>query len=86
MSDFSGKMEYEAFVVDMMVADRYLSPRCERSRYKGIPMKFRDTPVIQSLLKSGKYLIRYRGPRRPGRLGQQMCLKNDATHFSIYCR
>lgn len=31
-----------------------------------------------------KYKIRYRGPRRPGRIGQSTCLKKDALRFTAY--
>lgn len=31
-----------------------------------------------------KYKIRYRGPRRKGRIGQSTCLKSDALRFTAY--
>jgi len=31
-----------------------------------------------------KYKIRYRGPRRPGPIGQSTCLKRDALRFTAY--
>jgi hypothetical protein len=31
-----------------------------------------------------KFRIKYRGPRRPGRIGQSTCLKKDALRFSAY--
>lgn len=75
------------FVFDWKLAKKYDNTnRWESSLFKGIPMKYRDIPEMVSYLRANNCYVRYRGPRRPGRLGQQMCLKKDATHFSIYRR
>lgn len=80
------------FVVDFKLGKRYNSPGNELSVWKGIPMEYRHSAAVESVLKRGRYQVRYRGPRRTGLdgkvsyRGKQTCLKADATHFSIYER
>lgn len=69
----------------------FVSPRGETSLWKNIPICLVDD--VQKFLRKNKsswantderFLYRYRGPRRPGILGGQMCLKKDANRFSVY--
>lgn len=69
----------------------YISPEHEASSYKKIPIAYRNHSVVKSLEKIGAK-VRYRGPRPRLKsfnwwirhLGKSNCLKEDATHFSIY--
>jgi len=76
------------FVLDFKMGDVYTSPEYEASIYKGIPMKYRDHPVIKKFLKSGDYYVRYRGNSVKGvyRRDPNHCLKQFAKTFSIYQR
>ena len=59
----------------------------EVARYKGIPMRFRYNPQIRTLMKTGKYRIRYRGCSKPqyGYVRSQYnCLAEYADTFAIY--
>lgn len=75
-----------------VVLGKYTSPSEEQSRYKSIPISLRDHPVVKTLEKKCGAKVRYRGPRprmATGHrwlihLGKSTCLKQDATHFSIY--
>jgi hypothetical protein len=67
----------------------YVSPRCETSYYKGIPMEYLD--IVKKILKkyNCNYKIRYRGPRKnDGRDSwfnqQSNCLKSNAVTFTVY--
>ena len=74
------------FVWDYVIGKRLSSPRREASIAKGVPMHY--LPLVREYhSKRGERIaVRYRGPRRPGQLGQQTCLKEDATSFSVYHR
>jgi len=62
----------------------YTSPKNESSLFKNIPMKYRHSNDIETLLASGSYRIRYRGPRYDWMA--LTTLKSDAHAFSIYPR
>lgn len=62
----------------------YTSPSNESSLYKNIPMKYRHSNAIETLLASGSYRIRYRGPRYD--MMSLTTLKENANAFSIYPR
>jgi len=59
----------------------------EVAMYKGIPMRFRYNPQIRTLMKTGKFRIRYRGCSKPqyGYVRSQYnCLAEYADTFAIY--
>jgi hypothetical protein len=62
----------------------YTSPKNESSLFKNIPIEYRESAEILSLLASGSYRIRYRGPRHDWLA--LTTLKADANAFSIYPR
>ena len=62
----------------------YTSPKNESSLFKNIPIKYRHSDAIETLLASGSYRIRYRGPRHDWLA--LTTLKEDANAFSIYPR
>lgn len=62
----------------------YTSPKNERSLFKNIPIRYRHSSDIETLLASGSYRIRYRGPRYD--MMSLTTLKADAKAFSIYPR
>ena len=59
----------------------------EVSMYKGIPMRFRYNPQIRTLMRTGKFRIRYRGCSKP-QYGYERspynCLAEYADTFAIY--
>jgi len=72
--------------------DQYMSRNNQRSIYYRIPIRFLDE-FRQAMAYHGKYYkVRYRGPRfnvpsaaYRGTISKQTtCLKQDATHFSVY--
>lgn len=73
--------DFAKFVFDLKLRGTYDSPSNEASLYKGIPMKYRDSAAVRSLLTDGRR-VRYRGPRHDRH--NLATLKSDATHFSIY--
>ena len=88
-------MDATEFVFDLVFGQKYTSPRTEGSVYKGIPIEYRDMPEMKRFMKMNNLRARYRGPRRKGWCrwsgrcvtslqGRQDCLKEDATHFSLY--
>jgi hypothetical protein len=68
----------------------FLSPDTETSVYKGIPIEFRNDLGVRALMATGRFSVKYRGPRRKtawgltSYAGQSNCLKEDATSFAIY--
>ena len=64
--------------------EQYLAPISESAQFKGVPMSERESAWVKSLTANGAGYVRYRGPRRPGDVGQRTCLKEDATSFAIY--
>ena len=59
----------------------------EAALYKGIPMRFRYNPQIRTLMRTGKFRIRYRGCSKPqyGYVRSQYnCLAEYADTFAIY--
>ena len=66
--------------------EAYVAPVNESALLKGIPMSERDSEWVQDFVSRVNGYVRYRGPRRPGTVGQQTCLKEDATSFAIYRR
>ena len=59
----------------------------EVAMYKGIPMRFRYNPQIRTLMKTGKFRIRYRGCSKPqyGYVRSQYnCLAEYADTSAIY--
>ena len=59
----------------------------EVAMYKGIPMRFRYNPQIRTLMRTGKFRIRYRGCSKPqyGYVrSQRNCLAEYADTFAIY--
>lgn len=75
--------EFMNFAIDMTFTDAYRTTvPGESSVWKGIPIKFRKHPCVKSILATGKYRIKYRGPRYDS--GRQTTLKKDARAFSIY--
>ena len=62
----------------------YVSPKNESSMYKNIPMKYRHSNAIETLLRIYPCRIRYRGPRQDWMA--LTTLKSDAHAFSIYKR
>ena len=88
-------MDTTEFVFKFVFGNDYASPFSENSLYKGIPIEYRDMPEMKRFMKTNKLRARYRGPRRKGYCnwskrcvtslqGRQDCLKEDATHFSLY--
>ena len=59
----------------------------EVSMYKGIPMRYRYNPQIRTLMRTGKFRIRYRGCSKP-QYGYERspynCLAEYADTFAIY--
>jgi hypothetical protein len=75
------------FILKFILAGKYDSPDHENSIYKGIPIEFRDHPVVEKFLKGGKYRIKYRGTSKPGyRRPQSFIRKEYADTFAIYPR
>lgn len=72
------------FAIDFFLSDKYTSPVSECSLYKGIPIKFRHHPVVESFLSNGSYRVRYRGPRYD--FQALSCIKSNAKTFAIYKR
>ena len=59
----------------------------EVAMYKGIPMRFRYNPQIRTLMKTGKFRIKYRGCSKTHygyRRAQGYCLAEYADTFAIY--
>ena len=59
----------------------------EVAMYKGIPMRFRYNPQIRTLMKTGKFRIKYRGGSKPQygyKRAQGYCLAEYADTFAIY--
>ena len=59
----------------------------EVSMYKGIPMRYRYNVAIRTLMKTGKFRIKYRGGSKPQygyRRSQYNCLAEYADTFAIY--
>ena len=59
----------------------------EVAMYKGIPMRFRYNPQIRTLMKTGKFRIKYRGCSKEHygyRRAQGYCLAEYADTFAIY--
>jgi hypothetical protein len=52
--------------------------------YSNIDIKQLDLFRRWSKSQGLKFRVKYRGPRRPGRIGQSTCLKKDALRFSAY--
>ena len=55
--------------------------------YKGIPMRYRYNPAIRTLMKTGKFRIKYRGCSKTHygyRRAQGYCLAEYADTFAIY--
>ena len=67
-----------------MNIQNYTSPINEASILKNIPIEYRESAEILSLLASGSYRIRYRGPRHD--MMSLTTLKENANAFSIYPR
>ena len=68
----------------MSILNDYVSPTNENSLYKDIPIAYRYHPDVIAFMKSGKYRIKYRGPRHDW--GAKTCLLKDAKRFAIYER
>ena len=68
----------------MSILNKYVSPTNENSLYKDIPIVYRYHPDVVAFMKSGKYRIKYRGPRHDW--GAKTCLLKDAKRFAIYER
>jgi hypothetical protein len=64
----------------------FASPKYETSLAKGIPATPEYLQQMKMVSKILAITIKYRGPRRPGFLGQATCLKKDATSFAVYLR
>jgi hypothetical protein len=62
----------------------FRSPDDETSIAKGIPVNAVTLAEVAEIRKIIPINVKYRGPRRPGFLGQATCLKKDATTFAIY--
>ena len=58
--------------------------RMTAAMYSNIDIKQLDLFRRWSKSQGLKFRIRYRGPRRKGRIGQSICLKADALRFSAY--
>jgi hypothetical protein len=54
------------------------------AKYSNIPIDQLNSFRAWAKSQGEKYRIRYRGPRRKGRIGQSVCLKADALRFSAY--
>lgn len=68
----------------MSILNDYVSPTNETSLYKDIPIVYRYHPDVIAFMKSGKYRIKYRGPRHDW--GAKTCLLKNAKRFAIYER
>ena len=63
----------------------YLCPDYESGLYKGIPMKYRNHPVVQEILKTRLFTVRYRGTSKGGYNRPRYFIhKNYADTFAIY--
>jgi hypothetical protein len=67
----------------------YVSDSSRQSIVHGVPVDILSIPSVRESIKS-KMKIRYRGPRRlAGRtdwLARSYCLRDHATHFSLYMK
>lgn len=69
----------------MIKLENYLCPGDESGLYKGIPMEYRNAPVIQEILKTRLFSVKYRGKSKPGYVRPQNgCHKHGADTFAIY--
>ena len=70
------------FGLDFFDPSDYRAPRNEAAALKGVPMAYRDHPVIQ-FLTSNKVggRVRYFGPRVAEGAD---CLREDAETFSVF--
>ena len=67
--------------------EQYEAPYFEAACYKGIPMRYRYNPAIRTLMKTGKFRIKYRGCSKTHygyRRAQGYCLAEYADTFAIY--
>lgn len=63
----------------------YLCPDYESGLYKGIPMKYRNHPVVQEILKTRLFTVRYRGVSKVGYdRPRDFIHKDKADTFAIY--
>lgn len=63
----------------------YLCPDYESGLYKGIPMKYRNHPVVQEILKTRLFTVRYRGTSKGGYDRPRDFIHKDyADTFAIY--
>ncbi|MDC3384699.1 hypothetical protein OAW24_00795 [bacterium] len=70
---------------DNMNILNYKSPSNEHSVYKGIPMEYRNHPLIQKIMMSRLFSIKYRGKSKVGYIRPQNgCHKHGADTFAIY--
>ena len=67
---------------EKMMLEDYVSPEHEQSYFKGIPIEHRYHQEVRSLLMTGEFKVRYRGPRSDS--FALTCLKEDAKTFAIY--
>ena len=61
----------------------------EASLYKTIPMRYRWNPVINEMMMTGKYRIKYRGCSKKAvgyKRKQNYCLAEYADTFAIYLK
>ena len=69
----------------MIKLENHLCPDYESGLYKGIPMEYRNDPVIQEIMKTRLFTVRYRGTSKDGYdRPQDFCHKDYADTFSIY--
>ena len=54
------------------------------AEYSNIDISQLDAFRTWAKANGKKYRIKFRGPRRPGPIGQATCLKKDALRFSAY--
>ena len=69
----------------MLNLNEYKCPDYESGLYKGIPMKHRNHPVVQEILKTRLFTVRYRGTSKVGyNRPVDYCHKDYADTFAIY--